>query len=191
MEVGHDEERVMHLRVHWHGGKHEPGKAADHEHKKESGYPPHGQLELQSPFPDGGNPAEELDGRGYHDHQGCRGKKALSHLGKASGKHVVHPHAEGNESDADGRDYECEISEDMPPGKTGDQCGDDRRTRKKNDVNVRMAEKPEQMLVKQNIAAYRWIKELRSHGAIEQKHAARKHDRGHSEDHHEGEDQLL
>ena len=104
---------------------------------------------------------------------------------------MVNPHSESNESDADGRHNQRHVSEDVPAGEAGHEGRYDRRPGKKDDVNVRVSEKPEQMLIQENVAAFSRVEELRSHRAVQEQHAAGEHHRRHGEDHHEGEYELL
>src|SRR5205807_6801359 len=136
--------------------------------------PPHGKLELQASIPQRRQPAEELNSSWNHDHQRCCSEKALSHLRKTGHKHVVDPHTKSDESHADGRDNQRQISKDVPASEARDQSRDDRSPWQEDDVNVGMSEEPEQMLVEQHISTLCRVKELRAHRAIEQKHAARK-----------------
>ena len=54
-----------------------------------------------------------------------------------------------------------------------------------DDVDLRMPEEPEHVLVQQRIAAFGRIDEMRADGAVRQKEGARDHHGGHREDHHE------
>src|SRR5947209_459646 len=49
-----------------------------------------------------------------------------------------------------------------------------------------MAEKPEQVLIENRIAAFRLVEEVRVHGAVHEQHGAGEHDSGHCENDHKG-----
>ena len=124
-------------------------------------------------MPDRGHPTEELCSGGNHDHQARRREEAFAQLRQARGKHVVDPHAESKKSRGHDRDHDRRVSENATSRETVHQSGHNGGSGKKNDVNLGMSEEPEQVLVKENVAAFRGIKKLGAHQAVKQQQAAR------------------
>ena len=61
--------------------------------------------------------------------------------------------------------------------------------RHEDDVDLGMAEEPEQVLPQQRVAAVLDVEEVRADQAIENQRGAGEHDRRHREEHHERRDQ--
>jgi hypothetical protein len=176
---------VMHLPIHRDRREHHARQASDQKHEKEAEDPQHWQLQLQPAVPHRCDPATELHSSGNDDHQRCRSEEAGTHLWNASGEHVMHPDTEAEKTSRDNRSHNRRVSKDVSSRKHRHQCRDDRRSRQKDNVNLRVSEEPEQMLVEQDIAAVCGIKELRVDGPIHQKHGADHHHRRHGKNHHE------
>ena len=94
MEMGDDEECVVHLEIEGDGGEHHAGQAAQHEDEDEAEDEVHGGGHANAAGPEGREPAENLNAAGDGDHHAGRGEIRFADLRQARGEHVVHPKAE-------------------------------------------------------------------------------------------------
>jgi hypothetical protein len=84
---------------------------------------------------------------GNRDQHAGRGEEARAELRQARGEHVVHPQAEREKARRDHRQNDGDVAEGLPP-REGDHDGrDPARGRDEDDVDLRVAEEPEQVLV--------------------------------------------
>ena len=73
----------------------------------------------------------------------------------ADGEHVVRPHDEADHADRDHRIGHAEIAEDRLAAEGRDDLADHAEARQDHDVDLGVAEEPEQVLVKHRVAAAR------------------------------------
>ena len=102
----------------------------------------------------------------------------------AHGEHVVHPDAEAQEGERDDRDDDRPVADQRPVGEDRDDRRQHAGHGQEDDVDVRVAEQPEQVLPEQRIAAARRVEERQAEGALdfEQDRAEDQRRKGH--DHH-------
>ena len=89
----------------------------------------------------------------------------------------------------DQRQHQRQIAEHRPPRERRNDRRDHADRRQEDDVDLGMAEEPEQVLPEQRVAALRRVEEMRADQPVEDQRGARHHDRRHREDHHERDDQ--
>ena len=95
--------------------------------------------------PDGRQPIEDLDSRRYRDDHGGKDEEGIACRAKADGEHVMRPHAETDEADRDrGRNHR-RITKDGLAGEDGDDLVDERERGQHQDVDLGMAEDPEEV----------------------------------------------
>ena len=75
-------------------------------------------------------------------------------------EHVVRPHGHRQPGDRHGGQHESRVPEDRLPREHRDDVGDDAEERQRHDVDLGMAEEPEQVLVQHGRAAVRRIVEV-------------------------------
>src|SRR3546814_4256899 len=83
-------------------------------------------------------------------------------LQQPGGEHVVRPHDEAHHADRDHRVRHAEIAEHRLAAEGRDDLADHAEARQDHDVDLGVAEEPEQMLVEHRIAAARRTEEGRA-----------------------------
>ena len=162
-------QRAVDARV----GEHHTRHATDREQEDEAQRPHHGEAELDGPAPHGRDPREDLHARRHRDHHGGEDEVRLRIHLHAGGIHMVRPHDEAHDADGDHGVSHPEIAEHRLAGERRYDMADDAETRQDEDVDLGVAEEPEQMLVQQRIAATGGIEEGRAEVAIRQQHRDR------------------
>ena len=183
VEVRHDEVRVRDVPVDRRRGEQYPGQAAEQERGHEAERPQHRGLERQLPPPHGADPVEELDPGRYRDQERQEREERQQHL--AGGEHVVRPYAHRQRGDPDRRGDHALVPEQRLAAEHRDDLGDDAEERQRHDVDLGMAEEPEQVLPQQRVAALGRIEEVRVDEPVHRQHRAGHHDGRHGEDDHE------
>ena len=90
------------------------------------------------------------------------------------GEHVVRPDDEADHADRDHRIGHAEIAEHRLAAEGRDHLADHAEARQDHDVDLGVAEEPEQMLVEHRIAAARGVEEGRAEIAVGQQHGDRR-----------------
>ena len=93
--------------------------------------------------------------------------------------------AEADESSGDECEHHGRVAEDGTAGEGLDNGGDEPECGDEDDVDLGVAEEPEEMLPENRIAALGGIEEVRGHEPIERDEVAGHHHGGHGEDDHE------
>src|SRR4051812_10588131 len=106
---------------------------------------------MQTPAPKSCDPAEELHASGDDDHQAGGGEKAVAHLRQAGGEHMVHPNAEADEASGDGGENKAQIPKHLSTRECSDDGGYNSGSGNEDDVNLRMSEEPEKVLIEQGV----------------------------------------
>ena len=162
-EHGAEREHVVEVRHHVVGllqravdagiGEHHAGDAADGEQEDEADRPQHRRAELDRAAPHRGDPGEDLHAGRHRDHH--RGGDEIGlHGGRHADRvHVVRPHDEADAADRDHRVGHAEIAEHRLAREGRDDLADHAEARKDQDVDLRMAEEPEQVLEQDRVAA--------------------------------------
>src|ERR1700678_3243333 len=99
---------------------------------------------------------------------------------------MVDPHTKAEKAGGYRGEHNCEIAESPTAGKCGYQRRHDTRSRQEDDVDLWVAEEPEQMLVEKGIASLGGVEELRAEVAIEQQHEAGQNHRRQGKDNGKG-----
>jgi hypothetical protein len=125
-----------------------------------------GVSEADRSAPHGRDPAEDLHaGRDRDDHR--RGGEIHLHVDAHSGReHAVRPDDEPDHADRDHRIGHAEIAEHRLQAERRDDLADHSEARKDHDVDLGVAEEPEQMLVENRVAAAAGIEEGRPEIAV-------------------------
>ena len=116
-------------------------------------------------------------------------KKLCAELRQAGREHVVDPQAEAEEAGRDQRQHQRRVAEDRPPRERRDDRRDDAERGQEDDVDLGVAEEPEQVLPQQRVAAFGRVEEVRADQPVDDQQGAGEHHRRHGEDDHERRDQ--
>jgi hypothetical protein len=119
------------------------------------------------------------------DQHARRGEEALADLRQAGREHVVHPEPEADERGRDQRQHHRRVAEHGTRAERRHDRRHHAQRRDEDDVDLRVAEEPEQVLPEQRVAALRRVVEVRRDQAVERQEAARQHHRRHREHDHE------
>ena len=99
------------------------------------------------PFPEGGDVVECLHRRWNRNQQGGEYKYCTQEQVHTGLKHVVAPHDERQEADRQNRTNHSTVTEDGLTGVGGDDFRRDPQCRQQYDVDLRVSQEPEQVLV--------------------------------------------
>ena len=167
VEVGDDVVRVGLLVVGRDDGVRHARQAADGELADEGQGEQHGRLEPQVTAPGRGQPVEDLHAGGYGDEHRRGGEGRVGHRPEADGEHVVGPHPPAHEADGDPGEHHHRIAEQRFSGKDRQHLGDDAHGREDEDVDLGVAEEPEQVLPQHRVTAQVGVEEVRAEVAVE------------------------
>ena len=136
-------------------------------------------------------PVEHLDAGGDADGHGrareCGGRPCA----EAGGEHVVRPDAEPEERDDRSREDDGGVAEEGLPREGGQDVRDDAHGREDEDVDLRVAEDPEEVLPEQRVRARaRGVEEVRAEEAVEQEQGEGDGEGREGEDDEEGDDEC-
>ncbi|MPL92010.1 hypothetical protein SDC9_38099 [bioreactor metagenome] len=150
--------------------QHHAGHAADGEQEQEPEGPEHRRLELDRAAPHRRDPAEHLHPCGHRDHHGGQHEVALLRQAEADGVHVVRPDDEAQDPDRHHRIDHRQIAEDRLAREGGDDVADDAEARQDDDVDLGVAEEPQDVLVKDRVTAACRVEEGGAEVAVHQQH---------------------
>ncbi len=176
----------MHLQVERHRGDHHPAQAPDDEDHNEADGEQKRRPEHRPAGPEGGDPGEDLQGAGDGDGHAGRGVEAVAQPRQAGGEHVMDPEAEGEEGVGDQRQHHHRVGDHGPAGEGGHDHRGHPERRDEDDVDLRVAEEPEQVLPEQVISPLGGVVEVGAHQPVGDQVAGGQHHRRHGEDDHEG-----
>ncbi|OIQ64112.1 hypothetical protein GALL_543410 [mine drainage metagenome] len=143
----------MDMHVDRQGPQHDAREAADAEEEDERQREEERRLEINGALVEGAHPVEHLDGAGDgHDHREQREDHDRD-LAEAAGEHVVGPDQAAHTGDRHAGEGDGLVAEDGAPGEGGQDLRDRPHGRQDHDVDGRMGVDPEQVLVKEWIAA--------------------------------------
>ena len=188
MQVSDDEVGVGHLPVDGERGEEDPGQAADREHTDESQSEQHRRIEDQVPAPRRREPVEDLHPCRNRNRHRAEHEERLQPDRHPDGEHVVCPNEHREEADADCRERDRLVAEDRLARKDGDDLRDDPHRRQDHDVDLWVAEEPEDVLPENGAAALRRIEEVRAGLPVDQQQRQAHRERRQHEDQHQGVD---
>ena len=173
MEVRDHKIRVAQLPVEGRDGEHDAGEPGDQKLKQEADAEHHGRGEDDLAAPERGQPVEDLDARGHGDHHGGKDEEGVCGRAHADGEHVVRPDAQADEADAHRCRHHGRIAEDGLAREDRNDLVDKGEGRQDEDVDLRMAEDPEEVHPQHGRAAGLRIEEVRAEIAVERQHDLR------------------
>ena len=144
VEVGNDEVAVGDVEVQRRRRQDDAGQTTEEEGDQEAHGPEHWSVKGDRALPHGADPVEELHTcrhRNEHCHQGEEGQ-----IDRAGDVHVVSPHRDRKSGDRHGREDQALVTEDRLAREHRDDLARDAEERQGEDVHLRMAEEPEQVL---------------------------------------------
>ena len=153
VQVCDDEVGVGHLPVDGKGGEHDPREAADREDGDEPEREQHRRVEDQVSTPRRRQPVEDLHAGRYRNGHRREHEKRLEPDRQADREHVVRPHEHREEADPDRGERDRLVAEDRLAREDGNDLGDDPHRRQDHDVDLRVAEEPEDVLPENRAAA--------------------------------------
>jgi len=103
--------------------------------------------------PQGQHPVVDLYGGGHGDDQGGNRKEKTEPGVHAADVHVVGPDNKAEHPDGQDCPHHHAVTEDILAGMGADQVGDNAKGRQRNDIDLRVAKKPEQVLEQDRAAA--------------------------------------
>ena len=95
-------------------------------------------------LPHGSDPVEELDAGGDRNEE--RHEREEREEDRTGDEHVVRPHSHGQSADRQGGEDHADVAEHRLAGEDRDDLGDDAEERQREDVDLGVAEEPEQVL---------------------------------------------
>ena len=132
------------------------------------------RLELDRAAPQRGDPVEHLDAGRHGDEERAEHHEHEDRLGDRRREHVVRPGQEAEERDRDGRRGDRLVAEDRLSREHRQDLGDDAEAGQHHDVDLGVAEEPEQVLPQQRRAAVGRVEEVRAEVPVGQQHRHRR-----------------
>ncbi len=151
VDVRDDPVGVLDHEVEGHDGEEGAVEATDEEQRDEADRVEHRRVEAQVAAPHRGQPVEELDARGDGDEEGEEAEERQVH--RARGEHVVRPDGEAEGADRRGGDDEGLVAEQRLAAEDRQDLADDAEGRQDQDVDLGVAEEPEDVLPQDGAAA--------------------------------------
>ena len=149
-----------------------------------------GVLNWIEPPPEGCEPVEYLDTSWDADGHGRTRECGGCPCAKAGGEHVVRPDAEAEEGNDRSGEYNGGIAEERFPREGRQDVRHDAHGRKDEDVDLRVAEYPEEVLPEQRVSARACgIEEVRTEESVEQEQREGDGEGREGEDDEEGDDE--
>ena len=186
-----DKMGVVHLPVEGNQGQHHPSQPTANKNHQKAEHPQHGQFKPDFAAPQCRQPREYLDARGHRHQHARHGKKGLGQMRNADREHVMHPQAKADKAHGDNGEHNPTVTHQRTLGEDRNQGGNNPRRRQKNDVHLRVAEQPEQMLPQQRIAAAQAVKKDKPGGAFQLQHDAGENQRRKAEQNHQRHGQYV
>ena len=185
VEVSHHEVGVGKGQVDHHIAEEQPGQPAVDEGEDEADGEEHRRVEADVPLPQGQHPVIHLQRRRHGDDQRGGGEEETEVGVHPAHIHVVGPNDEAQPADGDDGPHHHPIAEDVLAGVNRQHIRHQPERRQRHDVNLRMAEEPEQMLEQNRRAA---VVIQRHAGLYHRRHEERGAQQG-VEQHHNGRHQ--
>ncbi len=156
VEVGDDVIGIGLLPVRGNDRVGDARETADGEHRDEPDREQHRSREFYSSEPHGPQPVEDLHSGGNRDRHRGDPESRLGDGGDAGGEHVVSPHPEAEEGDGGTGENHGRVTEQRLAAEHRQDLRHDPHRRQDQDVDLRMAEQPEQVLPEDRVAAGAW-----------------------------------
>src|SRR5215471_16708676 len=170
MKVRHDEVGVTELPIEGCSRLHDAGETGDQELKQKRDTEQHRRLELNLSAPHRAQPIEDFDSsRNPHAHCGNR-KKTVGIRIHSDGKHMVRPHTQTYETDADRSGNHDGVAKNRFARKHRDDFRQERKARDHQDVDLGMAKYPEEMHPKYGGSTRLCVEEMPTHITVDKKH---------------------
>ena len=150
----------------------------------------HRRGEVDFAAPHRRQPVEDFDAGGHGDDHGGEGEEGVGAGAHADREHVMRPHAEADESDAHRCRHHRRIAEDRLAREDGDDLVGEGEGRQHQDVDLGMAEDPEEVHPENGRAAGLGIEEVRAQIAVEHQHDLRRGERADGDEDQAGHDQV-
>ena len=166
VEVGDHEVGVLGAEVDRRRGEHDPADPAEGEYVDHPDRPDHRRREAQVAAPHRGDPVEDLDSGRDRDEQ--RGQREEGQVDRTGREHVVGPHAHRQRPDGDHREDHEPVAEEGLAREDRDHLADDPEVGQDQDVDLRVAEEPEQVLPQDRAAAQRRVEEGAAEVAVDE-----------------------
>ena len=115
----------------------------------------HRRLELERAAPHRADPVEDLHPGGNRDQHGGEREERVGDRAHAGGEHVVAPDPEAEEGDEHAGEHHRRVAEERLAGEDRQHLGDDAERRQDQDVDLGVAEDPEEVLPEDRIAPAR------------------------------------
>ncbi len=188
MEVRDDEIGIRQRDIDADVAEEQSGQPADQEGADEADREQHRHREVDVAAPQCQHPVVDLDrGRDRDDQRGGRKEEAEVRV-HAADEHMVRPHHHRQHADRQDRPHHGAIAEDALARMHADQVRHDAERRQRDDIDLGMAEEPEQVLEQQRTAAlvvqllahrhHRRHEEAGADGFVKQHHHAGDEQRG-------------
>ena len=132
------------MEVQRRAGQDDAGQATEEERGQEAERPQHRGVEGDGPAPHRADPVEELHPGRYGDQERHAGEERQ--VDRAGDEHVVRPHGDREDRDAERRADQADVAEDRLAAEHRQDLGDDAEERQRDDVDLGVAEEPEQVL---------------------------------------------
>jgi hypothetical protein len=188
VEVGDNEVTVGDVKVQGWTCEDDSGQAAEQERDKESDGEHHRCLERDVALPHRADPVEELDPGRNGDEECHEGEERQQD--RAGGVHVVRPDRDGQSGDRQRRVHQPGVAEDGFAAEDGEDLGDDPEKWQRDDVDLGVAEEPEQVLP-QDGSAVGGVEDLGAESPVDfQSHQRRGEQREREQDQDAGHERV-
>ena len=153
MEMGNDIIGVVQRNIAEVKTQRQPGQAADAEHRQKSQSKEHRSIETYRAAPEGNKEYAQNDHRRNRDDHGCGLEKRADGRAHASQIHVVRPNDHREKADRKHRIDQRTITPNRLAGVVAKDLADNSHRRQDQNVNLRMPEKPKQVLPEKRAAS--------------------------------------
>ena len=184
--MGHDVVGILLLEIGGRNGVGYAAESADDEQEYESQGVEHRGGQLDAAFPHRAEPVENLDAGRHGDQHSGDGEYRVGDGAEAHGKHMVAPHRPAHNADDDAGENDEGVAEKGLFGEGGQDFGHDPHRGQDEDVDLGVAEHPEQVLPEDRVAAAGGVKEVGSEVAVHHQLDQADGDYRHSQDQQDG-----
>ena len=189
VQMGHHEVAVVCLPVKGQHRQHDPGESAQHKHTMKAQQEQRGRLHTHFALPESANPGEHLHSAGdCHREAGDR-RDMQCQRSEACRKHVVHPQQEADGAYRYQRPHNGAVTHQRRTRHDGHHHRHHARCGQKDDVDLRVPEKPEQVLPQQRVTTARRNEKRPVEGALHLQQQGAGNERWKGKDDHQRRDQ--
>ena len=176
MEVGHDVIGIGLLGVGRNDRVRHARQSADGEHRDEPEREQHRGREPHRALVHRREPVEDLHAGRDRDQHRREAERRDRNRAQSGGEHVVRPHTPSEETDRDAGEDDDRVAEQRLAREDRQGLGHDAHAGEDEDVDLGMAEQPEEVLIEEGVAPAVRIEEERPEVAIEVHHDHRNGD---------------